>query len=1111
MNRHPNWLALVLVIWGIPSLLVWILVGVFLFWKAGRDQATLIEEVRECVETTLQEAEPTPWLTRRLNGELQDLPRLATPPSPLRPPSQPATRQLPLPTPTPLATPPSPFPSASRFARHLESLFPPNSVRVLLFNRKGRLVTDPLGFNPDRVERIFQYLRTPWSVPVHQPPELFDAAQELVPGFHKWHHRVRGQADLVTETGPSEQVGGGITHVLWHWAPEDRAGPVRGALVLIHANRFPRDFVFRAVIGGHSHPHGILLAGETGQDPPVLSPGLATSVYEACREVVVAEPAGSAQAAGFLAVGRTSAAVRTLGLVPGPGWPWGPLAGFGLFHLAASLVVWRFLRGAVDASRPLQMSLGRKLGGLMGMGIVFPLAGGILVGWLLVQDAESAARGANRKQVLQALEGIDRGFERVMRDREIRIRSHLGTLPLPRLAAPVTADPVGPPGGRDPGVPRRQSRGQEGPPEVVSVSPPAMRETPVLRHPPLRQGGTSDLVSVGTNRPGEPFACRPLRDLVASLQEDQDRLRFDEYFIVSSAAVLVEVRKYNERSGLHRLTISPSPAREDGLLFLLRRGWDIDHSEVEYFERAVAGRPGRVYALRERKETIAKLMITVAREAMNTYNLARGLAPLPAARGGNLLVSGLAEDDLGEGALAALTRQGHLIHSRGMTADGYLLADVVAGPGGGANWYVVVTFNYGNLVHEYLAEWCRHPPGGPGTRLVAFPTGRKMEPPLPDVAAGLLVMPVAERAERQPALPVQTVMTTASGTFDVVARVCSTLPGYALVHLTPVAHLQTAVAATALGVGLVSGLVALFCAALTWLTVRRLLDPVGSLTRGVAAMRARDFTQRLPAEGKGELADLFRAFNRAMAHLADTELAAVVQSRIFPGASLTAGPFRVAAHNRMTQATGGDFLDFFPLADGRLVAALGDVTGHGISAALVTAMAKAALGVLARRHPDDPVEILRGMNRHLLSQLDRKRAMTCVVAVLDPAAGRARFANAGQCYPLLLVPGREPRFLRTVSYPLGVSRRWGTGAFELDPVADLPPGACLMFYTDGLVEPMSPGGEPVGFDRLAALAAQAVATAPAAPGPALFEAVHAWTNPVPWPDDASALFIQRFR
>ncbi len=1051
MTRHPNWLALVLVVWGIPSLLVWILVGVFLVWKEGRDQAALIEEVRECVEATLQEAEFVPWLTRRLTGELRDVTRLVL-----------GREGRPFPDHQPLlsrpATASAPLSSPSAFARSLESRFPAGAVRVLLFDRTGRLVTDPLGFDGGRVEQVFQYLRTPWSVAVHQPPELLEAVLELIPGFHKWHHRVRGQADLVIETGPAEQVGDGITHVFWHWAPEDRSGPVCGALIFIQANRFPRDFAFREVIGSHSHPGGILLGGETaGQSPPVLSPGLTASVYEACREAAVAEPAGIARAAGFLALRRGAAGVQTLGLVPCPAWPCGPLGWFALFHLAASLAVRRFLRGAVDPSRPLRMSLGWKLGGLMGMGVVFPLAGGLLVGWLLVQEAEGAARAANRKQVLQALEGIDRGFERVIRDREIRLRRHLGSLPRPRLARSAAADPD-------------QER---------------------------------------TARPAEPFACRPLQEMVASLQEDQDRLWLDEYFVVSSASAMTAVRKYHERSGLHRLTLQPSPAREDGLSFLLRRGWDIDHGEADYFTAAVAGRPRRVYALTEKKEPIAKLMITVGREAMNAYNLARGLAPLPEPQGGSLLVSGLAEDDRGEGALAALTRKGHLIHSRGMAADGYLLADVAAGPDGGANWFVVLTFNYGNLVYDYLAAWCRHPPGGPGARLVAFPTTRKTDPPLPDVAAGLLVMPVAERAERQAALPVQTELTTASGSFDVVARVCSILPGYALVHLTPVGRLRNAMLATARGAGLVAGLAALFCATLTWLTVRRLLDPVGSLTHGVAAMRARDFSQRLPAEGKGELADLFRAFNRAMAHLADTELAAVVQSRIFPGGSLTAGPFWVVGHNRMTQATGGDFLDFFALGDGRVIAALGDVTGHGISAALVTAMAKAALGVLGRRHADDPVEILRGMNRYLLSQLDRKRAMTCLVAVLDPAAGRVRFANAGQCSPLLLVPGREPRFLRTVSYPLGVSRKWGTTVFELDPVSDLPPGACLLFYSDGLVEPMNPAGEPVGFDRLAELAARAVAAAPAAPGPALFEAVQTWTDPVPWPDDATALFIRR--
>ncbi|MEN3307116.1 MAG: hypothetical protein V7603_3318 [Micromonosporaceae bacterium] len=145
-----------------------------------------------------------------------------------------------------------------------------------------------------------------------------------------------------------------------------------------------------------------------------------------------------------------------------------------------------------------------------------------------------------------------------------------------------------------------------------------------------------------------------------------------------------------------------------------------------------------------------------------------------------------------------------------------------------------------------------------------------------------------------------------------------------------------------------------------------------------------------------------------------------------------------------TQAEiGGDFYELSQMDD-RLVLAVGDVAGHSLHAATVMAELRHALrAYLAEGHP------LRGvidlLNRLMLRLLPDEIATLCLVS-LDPVSGLLRLANAGHPPPAICFEG-EVRFLPDRSALLGLRTR-----HDVEVTAQLPLGATLVLYTDGLIE-----------------------------------------------------------
>ena len=168
---------------------------------------------------------------------------------------------------------------------------------------------------------------------------------------------------------------------------------------------------------------------------------------------------------------------------------------------------------------------------------------------------------------------------------------------------------------------------------------------------------------------------------------------------------------------------------------------------------------------------------------------------------------------------------------------------------------------------------------------------------------------------------------------------------------------------------------------------------------------------------------------------------------------------------------GGDWHDIVALPGGKAALIVGDVMGHGPEAAAAMVQLRTAAHILADLGLP-PGELLRRLDQ-MAAAMPGPPYATCICAVIDPPQNSCVVAKAGHPPPVLALPGGATRVL---DLPAGLPLGLTGGPFQ-DSQANLPPGATLALYTDGLVESRN---RPLG-DGLAALR-DTLGTALAQPG-----------------------------
>ncbi len=185
-----------------------------------------------------------------------------------------------------------------------------------------------------------------------------------------------------------------------------------------------------------------------------------------------------------------------------------------------------------------------------------------------------------------------------------------------------------------------------------------------------------------------------------------------------------------------------------------------------------------------------------------------------------------------------------------------------------------------------------------------------------------------------------------------------------------------------------------------------------------------------------------------------------VQVALSPTAFKVPDYFEVAAHNIPSRYVGGDFYDFISLRDERSAFALGDVSGKGVAAALLAAMAQGALQ--AQFTSNLPLaEVVTSLNKVLVQRSASNRFITLFCATLDPD-GHFTYINAGHNPPVLARANGEAETLTTKSVLLGAF-----DFVEYKPrQTRLAPGDVVVMYTDGVTEAVNADNQMFGDERL---------------------------------------------
>jgi phosphoserine phosphatase RsbU/P len=203
----------------------------------------------------------------------------------------------------------------------------------------------------------------------------------------------------------------------------------------------------------------------------------------------------------------------------------------------------------------------------------------------------------------------------------------------------------------------------------------------------------------------------------------------------------------------------------------------------------------------------------------------------------------------------------------------------------------------------------------------------------------------------------------------------------------------------------------------------------------------------------------------------EIEIAREVQERLFPQTMPAIPGASVAGHCRPAQGVGGDYYDVFLLQDGRIGLAIGDVSGKGISAALLMASLRASLRGVSLDNPRDFAKLMDKVNRLVYEASADNRYATFFFGALNPQTRVLDCVNAGHNAPLVLrqKPGGGSEILRLEADGPVV------GLLPFAPYTEqslqLEPGDLLVTYTDGISEAMTHADEEWGEDRMMAAAA----------------------------------------
>jgi sigma-B regulation protein RsbU (phosphoserine phosphatase) len=197
----------------------------------------------------------------------------------------------------------------------------------------------------------------------------------------------------------------------------------------------------------------------------------------------------------------------------------------------------------------------------------------------------------------------------------------------------------------------------------------------------------------------------------------------------------------------------------------------------------------------------------------------------------------------------------------------------------------------------------------------------------------------------------------------------------------------------------------------------------------------------------------------------DEELrtAYTIQSRLLPAQLPTIDGYAFAGTNKPCRTVSGDYYDVVVRPDGRIYFIMADVSGKGVTAALVMASVATAFNIFTRTDPS-PADLVRELNVTLAPKTAPTKFVTMVVGVLDPASGNVEFTNAGHVAPLVISRDGVAQLTMT-DMVVGLFAH----AQYRNQSAKLEAGDSIVLFTDGVTEAENEAEDQLGLEPIATL------------------------------------------
>jgi phosphoserine phosphatase RsbU/P len=303
---------------------------------------------------------------------------------------------------------------------------------------------------------------------------------------------------------------------------------------------------------------------------------------------------------------------------------------------------------------------------------------------------------------------------------------------------------------------------------------------------------------------------------------------------------------------------------------------------------------------------------------------------------------------------------------------------------------------------------------------------------------------------------------------------------------------------------------------------RRITRAVSELYVATQYVTNQDWTHRVKVERRDQLGLLGESFNEmtgSISRLMDEQkkrqrlenelaIASEVQNQLFPQVTPRVEGVELEAICKPARTVSGDYYDFIQLSPTHVAMALADISGKGISAALLMASLQAALRsqLLAPGSENmSTAELVARLNTHLVRNTGDDRFATFFIGVYDYSKRNLRYTNAGHL-PGLLISNGSAKHLDKGGMVLGVVEDY---PYEEDSV-EVPHNALFVQYSDGLIEPENAYGEEFGVRRLQEAAIRVQSSPPRAVGQTLVQAAEEWAGTPEQADDMTVI-VARMR